>query len=161
MIALLFAERRLELPMPWGRGLDVLGDHRSACATSGVLATRALPLEWAVARVCREAGAREAGAPATHTRMLTRSPDGPLTMPPGASGAIATLSSCERAAPASSSSALRSAAALLLRLLARQRAATVPAHLRPAHGRTSSSHTGNTQKQDRSKPLSSMVGPAQ
>ena len=30
------------------------------CATSGVLATRALPLEHAVARVCREAGARVA-----------------------------------------------------------------------------------------------------
>ena len=34
--------------------------HRSACATSGFLASRALPLEHAVARVCREAGAQVA-----------------------------------------------------------------------------------------------------
>ena len=40
--------------------LDPLGDHRAACATLGVLSTRALPLEHAVARVCREAGARVA-----------------------------------------------------------------------------------------------------
>jgi len=59
--------RRLRLPLPLAprrcscRGqLDALGDHRTACATSGVLATRALPLEHAVARVCREAGARVA-----------------------------------------------------------------------------------------------------
>ena len=59
--------RRLRLPLPLaprvcrccGR-LDPLGDHRSACATSGVLASRALPLEHAVARVCREGGARVA-----------------------------------------------------------------------------------------------------
>ena len=37
--------------------LDERGDHRSACATSGVLAARAPPLERAVARVCQEAGA--------------------------------------------------------------------------------------------------------
>ena len=41
-------------------GLDPLGDHRAACATSGVLASRALPLERAAARVCQEAGARVA-----------------------------------------------------------------------------------------------------
>ena len=40
--------------------LDPLGDHRAACATSGVLASRALPLERAAARVCQEAGARVA-----------------------------------------------------------------------------------------------------
>ena len=34
------------------------GDHRAACSNSGVLASRALPLERAVARVCQEAGAR-------------------------------------------------------------------------------------------------------
>ena len=59
--------RRLRLPLPCaprtcschGR-LDQLGDHRSACATSGFLASRALPLEHAVARVCREAGAQVA-----------------------------------------------------------------------------------------------------
>ena len=43
-----------------GRSLDPLGYHRAACATSGVLPTRALPLEHALARVCREAGARVA-----------------------------------------------------------------------------------------------------
>ena len=55
--------RRLRLPLPLtprtcrcrGR-LDPLGDHRSACATSGVLASRVLPL----ARVCRESSARVA-----------------------------------------------------------------------------------------------------
>jgi len=40
--------------------LDPLGDHRAACATSGALASRARPLERAVARVCQEAGARVA-----------------------------------------------------------------------------------------------------
>ena len=40
--------------------LDPLGDHRAACANSGALASRALPLERAVARVCQEAGARVA-----------------------------------------------------------------------------------------------------
>ena len=59
--------RRLRLPLPLAprvcrcRGrLDPLGDHRSACATSGVLASRALPLEHAVACVRREGGARVA-----------------------------------------------------------------------------------------------------
>ena len=59
------ALRRLRLPLPLdaancrcGRPVDALGDHRAACATSGVLRARALPLEWAVARICREAGAR-------------------------------------------------------------------------------------------------------
>ena len=59
--------RRLRLLLPLAprrcscRGqLDALGDYRTACATSGVLATRALSIEHAVARVCREAGARVA-----------------------------------------------------------------------------------------------------
>ena len=60
--------RRLRMPLPLaprrcachGQLDDPLGDHRAACATSGVLSTRALPLEHAVARVCREAGARVA-----------------------------------------------------------------------------------------------------
>ena len=59
--------RRLRLPLALcprtcrcGRSLGPLGDHRAACATSGVLPTRALPLEHALARVCREAGARVA-----------------------------------------------------------------------------------------------------
>ena len=38
--------------------LDAYGDPRAACSTSGVLASRALPLERAIARVCQEAGAR-------------------------------------------------------------------------------------------------------
>ena len=59
--------RRLRLPLPLAprvcacRGpLDPLGDHRAACANSGALASRALPLERAGARVCQEAGARVA-----------------------------------------------------------------------------------------------------
>ena len=58
--------RRLRLPLPVAprtcacRGrLDSLGDHRAACATSGVLASRALPLNGLL-RVCQEAGARVA-----------------------------------------------------------------------------------------------------
>ena len=46
----------MRLPLPFAPRrchcralLDLLGDHRSACATSGVLATRALPLQPAVA----------------------------------------------------------------------------------------------------------------
>ena len=60
---LLFRRFRLPLPLPprlcgcHGR-LDALGDHRTACATTGALASRALLLERAVARVCRAAGAR-------------------------------------------------------------------------------------------------------
>ena len=54
---------RLPLPLAPSRcscrgQLDALGDHRTACATSGVLSTRALPLEHAVARVCLEAARR-------------------------------------------------------------------------------------------------------
>ena len=54
--------RRLRMPLPLAprmcacRGqLDPLGDHRAACANSGVLASRALPIERALARVCQEA----------------------------------------------------------------------------------------------------------
>ena len=57
--------RRLRLPLPLTsrtcrcrRILDSLGDHRAACAQSGVLRSRAGPLERATARICREAGAR-------------------------------------------------------------------------------------------------------
>ena len=57
--------RRLRLPLQLGsracscRGaLDEYGDHRAACATSGALASRAVPIERAIARVCQEAGAR-------------------------------------------------------------------------------------------------------
>ena len=35
---------------------DPLGDHRAACANAGVLASHALPLERAIARVCQAAG---------------------------------------------------------------------------------------------------------
>ena len=38
--------------------LDELGDHRAACPRSGRLKRRSVPLERALARVCREAGAR-------------------------------------------------------------------------------------------------------
>ena len=41
-----------------GRPLDASGHHRAACAQSGVLGRRGYALESAVARVCREAGAR-------------------------------------------------------------------------------------------------------
>ena len=40
------------------RPLDHLGDHRAACAQSGVLRARGGPLERAAARICREGGAR-------------------------------------------------------------------------------------------------------
>ena len=59
--------RRLRLPLPptsrlcsCRHFLDPLGDHRSACGVSGVLARRGFPPEAAAARVCREAGARVA-----------------------------------------------------------------------------------------------------
>ena len=57
--------RRLRLPIPLTashcrcrRALDPYGDHRAACAQSGILRNRAGPLERATARMCREAGAR-------------------------------------------------------------------------------------------------------
>ena len=59
--------RRLHLPLPLMtrrcrcRGwLDAYGHHRTACSTCGVLRRRGKPLEKALARVCREAGARVA-----------------------------------------------------------------------------------------------------
>ena len=74
--------RRLRLPLPLAPRrcschgvLDSLGDHRTACATSGVLSTRALPLEHAVARVCREAGARVA----RHVRLADMNLDVPVS----------------------------------------------------------------------------------
>ena len=64
--------RRLRLPLPLfartcrcRRTFDSLGDHRAACAQSGVLRSGGGPLERAAARVCREAGARVT----THTRL--------------------------------------------------------------------------------------------
>ena len=57
--------RRLRLPIPLTashcrcrRAFDPYGDHRAACAQSGILRNRAGPLERATARMCREAGAR-------------------------------------------------------------------------------------------------------
>ena len=57
--------RRLRMPLPvtahscqYGRLLDSLGHHRSACPVAGVLGTRGFPLENAAARICREAGGR-------------------------------------------------------------------------------------------------------
>ena len=59
--------RRLRLPLPptsrlcrCRQFLDPYGDHRSACGTCGVLVQRGFPPEAAVARICREAGARVA-----------------------------------------------------------------------------------------------------
>ena len=73
--------RHLRLPLPLAPRrcshgvLDSLGDHRTARATSGVLSTRALPLEHAVARVCREAGARVA----RHVRLADMNLDVPVS----------------------------------------------------------------------------------
>ena len=57
--------RRLHLPLPLSsrfcrseRPLDCLGHHRASCSRAGVLGRRGFALESAVARVCREAGAR-------------------------------------------------------------------------------------------------------
>ncbi len=57
--------RRLRMPIPHGpthcrcrRPMDTYGDHRAACPNAGVLKPRGIPLERAVARICREAGAR-------------------------------------------------------------------------------------------------------
>ena len=36
---------------------DEYSDHRATCATSGILASRAVPIERAIARVCQETGA--------------------------------------------------------------------------------------------------------
>ena len=57
-------QRRLRLPLDpaparcsCGGALDPHGDHRAACPTSGHLRVRAAPMERALARVFREAGA--------------------------------------------------------------------------------------------------------
>ena len=57
--------RRLRFPIPLTarqcqcrRALDTYGDHRAACAQSGILRNRSTPLERAAARMCQEAGAR-------------------------------------------------------------------------------------------------------
>ena len=57
--------RRLRLPLPpvsrtcrCGHLLDSFGHHRAACSRAGVLGRRGFALESAVARICREAGAR-------------------------------------------------------------------------------------------------------
>ena len=56
--------RRLRLPLPFSpamcrcrQPLDPFGDHRAACPRSGALRPRALGMERAAARMCREAGA--------------------------------------------------------------------------------------------------------
>ena len=59
---LLLRRLRLQLPLvpatcPCRRRLDALGDHRASCPRSGLLRPRAIPLERADARMCREAGA--------------------------------------------------------------------------------------------------------
>ena len=57
--------RRLQLPLHLsarvcrcGRLSDVLGHHRSACATTGVLGRRGFAVDSAAARICREGGGR-------------------------------------------------------------------------------------------------------
>lgn len=57
--------RRLRLPLPavpgtcrCGAEQDPLGDHRAACAPSGLLKLRAGPVEKAWGQVCEEAGAQ-------------------------------------------------------------------------------------------------------
>ena len=59
---MLLRRLRLQLPLvpafcPCRRRLDALGGHRASCPRSGLLRSRAVPLERAAARVCREAGA--------------------------------------------------------------------------------------------------------
>ena len=51
------------------------GDSRAACATFGVLSTQALPREHAVARVCREVGAKVA----RHVHLADMNLDVPIT----------------------------------------------------------------------------------
>ena len=77
--------RRLRLPLPLnarvcrcGRLLDCLGHHRSACAVSGALGRRGFEVEVAVARICREGGAR------VSTNVLVRDLD--LSQVPGVDG---------------------------------------------------------------------------
>ena len=185
---LLLRPLRLPLPLAPRRcrchgALDPLGDHRTACATSGVLATRALPLEHAVARVCREAGARVArhvkladmnldvpvaderrievvanGLPLWHGSQLALDATivSPLTrrgeahphadVQPGcAVAAAARRKRCQTYPELGRARRCRlvvvgietggrfgTEAVQLLRLLARHRADSVPAHLRPA-----------------------------
>ena len=98
--------RRLRQPLPvapracrCGGALDPLGDHRAACPTAGVLGARGAPLEWAAARVCREAGARVASnvmirdmnldAPATDARRIEVLANG-LPLWQGAQAAVDT-----------------------------------------------------------------------
>ena len=77
--------RRLRLPLPLnarvcrcGRLLDCLGHHRSACAVSCALGRRGFQVEVAVARVCREGGAR------VSTNVMVRDLD--LSQVPGVDG---------------------------------------------------------------------------
>ena len=98
--------RRLRQPLPvaprtcrCGGALDPLGDHRAACPTAGVLGARRAPLEWAAARVCREAGARVASnvmirdmnldSPATDARRIEVLANG-LPLWQGAQAAVDT-----------------------------------------------------------------------
>ena len=77
--------RRLRLALPLhtracrcGRLLDSLGHHRSACAVSGALGRRGFAVEVAVARICREGGAR------VSTNVMVRDLD--LLQVPGVDG---------------------------------------------------------------------------
>ena len=77
--ALLYVRLSQDLPLTsalcsCGRRLDAKGAHRSACSTCGVLVKRGVALEVAVARICREAGAR------AQTNVMLR--DMNMTVPP-------------------------------------------------------------------------------
>ena len=76
--------RRLRLPLPLaprrcscGGGLDVYGDHRSACAQVGVLARKAGPLEQAAARsVEKQAPESPSIAPCVTSTWMCQRPTG-------------------------------------------------------------------------------------
>ena len=61
----------------WWRARPIIGDHRSACSTSGFLRSRAVPLERIWARVCREAGATvRTNVPLQHMNLDVPTDDG-------------------------------------------------------------------------------------
>ena len=105
--------------------LDVLGDHRAAFTTSGVLAFCVLPLERAIARVCQETGARVGrmnldrrpaggrrrfGQPGLPRGRPQPGADTHSATPPAANAGTPTPNSTGAVAAASSSSASRSVA---------------------------------------------------
>ena len=140
-----------------GRGrLDPLGDHRAACATSGVF-----PLKRTAARVCHKGGvhvtrnvrvadvnidvpladdrliapwrgAQLATLVSPLTHVLTSSPGTALPRQAQAAFARRASGTAAGAALLPRSHRVGAETAAFLRLLARHRAVVVPAHLRPA-----------------------------